>query len=92
VQPAHNGQVGIHGLNWDGGSRNQFRACDLQGNRLGSMDKHNMRAPWNNPAEGQYLPMPQGAVVVEHSIFCGKDDGLTFHINPADLPRFIAAQ
>lgn len=84
-------EVGLFGLNWCEGSRNQFRTCDLTGKALGSADKWNMTAPWANAAEGKHVPIPAGAVVVEHTIFQGRDCGLTLHVNPADMPLLLPA-
>jgi len=87
VQPATS--VMLHSLNWDGGSRSQYRTCSTDGAPIGSADRYNAMAPWANPAEGQNIPVPQGAVVVRHSIFSGKDAGLTIYINPADMPAWL---
>lgn len=81
--------VMLHDLNWSGGSRSQYRACSLDGQFAGSADKHNATAPWENKAEGQSVEIPRGACLVRHSIFCGKDTGLTFYINPEDMPRLL---
>jgi hypothetical protein len=83
--------VTLHDLNWSGGSRSQYRTCTLAGEPIGSADKHNQVAPWNQTAEGQTVPVPQGAVCVRHSMFCGKDMGLSFYVNPADMPRLLTA-
>lgn len=82
-------KVHITGLNWSGGSRSQYRSCTIDGRPLGSMDHHNQVAPWDQTAEGQSCPIPPGAVVVEHSIFCGKDSGLTIYVHPNDMPKFL---
>jgi hypothetical protein len=84
-------EVTLFDLNWSGGSRSQYRTCTLAGEPIGSADKHNQVAPWNQTAEGQTVPVPQGAVCVRHSMFCGKDMGLTFYVHPADMPRLLTA-
>lgn len=84
-------QVTLYNLNWDGGSRSQYRTCTLTGQRVGSADKWNAVAPWVNVAEGKTLDIPQGCAVVEHAYFCGKDCGLTIYLNPADLPKQLTA-
>jgi hypothetical protein len=76
-------------LNWSGGTRSQYRAVTLDGFPVGNTDKYNQVAPWNNPAEGQVVPIPQGIVVVEHVLFCGKDLGLKVWANPADMPKLL---
>lgn len=84
-------KVGLYDLNWSGGTRNQYRACTVTGHSTGGSDRYNAMAPWNNPAEGAMLPVPIGCVVVRHGMFCGKDLGLTVYVNPADMPRLLAA-
>jgi len=83
--------VTLYGLNWDGGSRNQFRACTIAGEVTGGSDAYNAQSPWRNQGEGKTLSIPQGFVVVEHTIFCGKDCGLRVYVNPADMPRWLPA-
>ncbi len=84
--------VSLYDLNWSGGSRNQYRTCTIDGQPMGSADRFNAMAPWDNVAEGKSLPIPQGFVCVEHSIFCGKDTGLTVYVNPADMPRYLPSK
>jgi hypothetical protein len=40
-------------------------------------------------AEGATIAIPPGAVMVRHSIFRGRDMGLTIYIHPADVTRAI---
>lgn len=84
-------QVTLTDLNWSGGSRSQYRTCTLGGNYIGGADKYNAQAPWAHQAENATVPIPPGAVVVRHTLFCGKDLGLTVYVNPADMPRLIPA-
>jgi hypothetical protein len=82
--------VYLAGLNWSGGSRSQYRACTLDGTRTGGADGYNQRHPLNNrQVEGAQLPIPPGHVVVEHTLFCGKDIGIRIHTNPVDLPQLL---
>ena len=84
-------KVHIHGLNWDGGSRNRYRGCTLSGESTGSLDKYNRCAPWSNPAEGQTVELVPGVALVKHSIFCGHDTGLRIYVHPDSIPRLLAA-
>ena len=81
--------VTISNLNWGGGTRSQYRACTLSGQPTGNADAANQTAPWNNPVEGKPVQIPTGHVLVEHSIFCGKDAGLTIYVHPQDMPRYL---
>jgi hypothetical protein len=84
--------VSLQDLNWSGGSRTQYRACTLDGQPTGNSNKYHAMAPWDSrQVEGQSLPVPSGFAVVRHTIFCGKDLGLTVTINPADMPRLLPA-
>jgi len=83
--------VCFHDLNWSGGSRNQYalvRLSDLSG---GCAAELNSPAPWNNPTEGASVPMSAGFVVVRHSMFCGKDTGITVHAHPDDIAKILPA-
>jgi hypothetical protein len=76
-------------LNWSGGSRYQYRGATLSGQSTGSLDKHNATAPWDKPVGSFDVPIPAGACVVEHVMFCGKDLGLRIYVNPVDLARYL---
>ena len=81
--------VTLYDLNWSGGTRNQYHAATTAGKPIGNGQAFNAAAPWKNNAEGETITIPPGAIVAEHSIFCGKDCGITFYINPADMPRLL---
>jgi hypothetical protein len=82
----------LQDLNWSGGSRSQYRACTLDGRALGTSAEYHTYAPWDNrQVEGQSVPIPPGSVMVRHSIFCGKDTGLTITCHPDDMPKLLPA-
>ena len=66
---------------WDGGSRTYVKAVDLATGRVGepSAMVHN---PMNGAAHAQF-EIPAGVALIEHSVFCGKDCGLTFVVGEA---------
>ena len=72
----------VHDLNWGDGTRNQYAACTLDGKAIGDSEVWNMCAPWHNAMEGKSCPIPSGVVVATWSIFCGRDMGITFYVNP----------
>ena len=78
------GKVTFSDTNWGGGSRNYYVSLSSDGRKRGLM----VPAPWVNPIEGQTVQIPEGFVVVEHTIFCGKDCGVTIHfpMSAAALP------
>ena len=81
------GHLLFHDLNWGGGTRNQYYAVPLA--KDGMANALPSAPPWNNPIEGKIIDIPQGWVVCEHSIFCGKDTGITIHANPQDLIEML---
>jgi len=82
--------VGNHQGYWDGGSRDVFHVIrTVDGARLGLSDVS--QHPGNvQPGSVTYRVDP-GYVVVEHSMFCGKDAGLRFYVNPADAVAMLPA-
>jgi len=79
-------------LNWSGGTRSEYRACTLDGQLTGSMDKYHTLAPWDpRQVEGATVPLPQGHVVVRGGHFCGKESLLALYVHPADIARISKA-
>lgn len=77
----------IGDTNWGGGTRNKYVLV-----KLGSdFERQAFPAfsPWANPIEGERFPMRQGFALIEHSIFCGKDCGVTIYAHPADETKAI---
>jgi len=73
---------------WSGGSRDTFRFVQLStGDAIAASD--NMSAPWDASRKDQHITLKPGFAVVEHSLFSGKDMGLTFYVHPDEygLPR-----
>jgi hypothetical protein len=68
---------------WDGGSRDIYMV--VQNN---SVFAPPTIAPFGRESAPDYAPVP-GAVLVEHSIFMGKDVGCTIYLHPED-PRLAA--
>jgi hypothetical protein len=72
---------------WSGGSRDSYRAVLLATGdaiQLGSRS-----APWDPTREDKVIKMSPDIAIVRHSMFLGKDMGLTFFIHPANAPKFI---
>ena len=66
---------------WDGGSKSSYAVIDLNLLKvLHAPDSH----PFFDRLTGvDSFDIPEGYAVVEHSIFCGRDMGLTIHIPDA---------
>ena len=88
----HHGSVTLSDLNWSGGTRKEYRACTIDGLEIPAKHDFHSAAPWNNKFEGMKVEIPQGCVIVEGGYFCGKQSILYLHINPLDLPKYIAAE
>jgi hypothetical protein len=72
---------------WSEGSRDYVRAFDLASGKIADT----MRLSGNpfTPEAHARVEIPEGVVFVEHSIFCGKDRGVTIYVNPANMPKFL---
>jgi len=80
-------KVYFYDTNWGGGSRNTYVAVRSDGKSA----KLNVPAPWVNIVEGTSVELPADVLIVEHSIFCGKDCGITIYANPVHLPKWLNA-
>ena len=73
----YNHPIGLD-LNWSGGSRDQAVLIDF----ANGSSRH-LRAPSPFSREGhEPTAVPVGSILVVHSIFMGKDAGITFYVNP----------
>lgn|SRR3990167_4216189 len=73
--------------NWSGGTRNSYAAVRADG----EISHLAVPAPWVNPVEGMTVEIPVDVLVVKHSIFCGKDCGITIYAHPTHLPKWLPA-
>lgn len=84
------GQVHIpsHAGLWDGGSRTTYSVIDINtGKSLPASDNHS--APWDRDRKDLTVKVGQNIAVVSHSIFCGKDMGLTFYLSAEDVAPLL---
>ena len=73
---------------WDGGSRSYFRFVNLMTLEISS--QVSAQSAFDKPISGaEAVTLPVGFACVEHSIFCGKDSGLTFHIRPENAAKLL---
>lgn len=76
--------------NWNGGSRDTYRLVELAtGREMPASD--NNGAPWDRSRKDREIILQPGFAVVEHSIFCGKDMGLTFYVHPDNAAKLLPA-
>jgi len=71
---------------WDGGSRDQFVVLQLGTNATKAIPQNGTMF---DRVSVDDVDIPVGFVIVEHSIFCGKDLGITFHVNPETAIGFL---
>lgn len=72
---------------WDGGSRDYFVFVDLSTMRAAEVPTQSAFDPKINGA--QSVKLPDGFACVEHSIFCGKDAGITIMIGSANAAPLL---
>jgi hypothetical protein len=74
---------------WDGGSRDTYTLIDLA-TGYEAVASDNVSAPWDARADRKIVLRP-GFAVVEHSMFQGKDLGLTFYLLAENAAALLPA-
>jgi hypothetical protein len=83
-------EVELQGGYWDGGSRSSWAAVRLNdgaAKQLPHWDPPQFGGPQGTPK----VTLEPGFVIAEHSIFQGKDMGITFYVHPSDAPYYLTA-
>src|SRR5208282_5018879 len=75
---------------WGGGSRDTYRFVELATGRS-VPSPCQQSAPWSQERQEFNSPLPAGIAMVEHSMFCGKDMGLTFYVHPDSAAKLLPA-
>jgi len=75
---------------WSGGTRSSFNAVSLLDGRSVPFPGQDS-APWNQSRRDQEVNLVPGVVIVESSMFCGKDMGLRFYVHPANAAALLPA-
>ena len=75
--------------NWSGGSRDYFALISLS--TLQTLPIPQNGTPFDGKGSGGLVlsALPEGAALVEHTIFSGKDLGVTVYVNSADLAPLL---
>lgn len=81
-------KVSLSGAYWDGGSRNEYRAVNMDTGEILPADGK-LQNPFTPGYAVPTVEIPPRVCVVEHTIFCGKDLGITFHVNPSDYQNLL---
>lgn len=81
------GSLTLYNTNWGGGSRNYYTAYNYENGKFAPLANY---SPWFNPAEGSTVVIPPFCCVIEHSIFCGHDCGITIYLSKTEEQKLIA--
>lgn len=74
---------------WDGGSRSYYAFYSLVNGKCSVVESNH---PLFEAGKPYYLEkLPERVLLVEHSIFCGKDHGITIYANESDLAPMLPA-
>lgn len=81
--------VTLHNTYWSGGTRSTYSAVDLNTGQKVSIATDSAPVIFGLDYDGQQITLKPGYAIIEHSMFCGKDMGLTFHIHPDNAGKFL---
>ncbi len=68
---------------WDGGSRHSYYCFNMNGHPVPVVIQ-NAPLPFYDGPSAQYIPSPD-RFIIDHSIFSGKDMGLTIYLHPQSV-------
>lgn len=70
---------------WDEGSRDTFALVNLNAGTVGHMESNHPFFEAQRSPIGNKFILPPMCILVMHSIFMGKDSGLTIYVNLSDI-------
>jgi hypothetical protein len=74
---------------WDSGSRDTYTVVQFETGR--TLEPMRNQAPWDWSRRDIEVKLEPGIAVIEHSISCGKDYGLTFYVHPDNATKLLPA-
>lgn len=74
---------------WADGSRDEVKAYSLVDGQVAETLQAASN-PMNGAAHAE-LEIPAGVLLVEHSVFCGQDAGVTIYVHPSNLRGLLPA-
>jgi hypothetical protein len=85
-------EVSEHPINcasyWDGGSRDYFVFVNLATGEVSQQVP--VQSAFDKKLSGaDAVELPVGFACIEHSIFCGKDIGITIHVRPENAAKLL---
>lgn len=75
---------------WSGGTRELYHAIDLSTGAQVIIPGQDS-IPWNGARRDRTIRIQPGFALVTHSMFCGKDMGLTFYVHPDNAAKLLPA-
>ena len=77
---------------WDGGTRHEYVFYNLATKQSHHVATNHPFFESSNPRDTP-ADLPKNVIIVEHHLFCGKDLGITFHVNIPDeeIPKMLNA-
>lgn len=76
---------------WSGGTRDSYVIVRLADGAELPAPVHQGLHPDDKARRDTPIKLEPGIAVVRHTIFCGKDHGLTFYVHPADAAQLLPA-
>jgi hypothetical protein len=73
---------------WSGGSRDTYSAINFSTGEIVPFPGQ-QSAPWDSSRADRKVTLEPGFAVVEHTIFSGKDLGLTFYLHPDNATKLL---
>lgn len=74
---------------WDGGSKTSYVFYSVDTGFTVPVESNHPMFESKNPNELHELP--KGIILIAHSLFRGKDMGITFYVNALDVPPYLEA-
>ncbi len=74
---------------WSGGSRETYRVVRLADGA--EIEPLRDQSPWDRARRDISVTLEPGIAVICHSMFCGKDHGLTFYVHPSNAAQLLPA-
>ncbi len=79
----------FYGNYWDGGSRNEYIIVDLDKQVQCSIPTSHPAFEADTAKALENVHPQAGFCIVKHSIFCGKDMGITFYLHPDNAAKLL---
>lgn len=77
---------------WSGGTRSTYTAMQLSTGERVAIARNSAPSIFGTDYDGTNFPLKPDIAIVEHSIFCGKDMGLTFYVHPDNAAKLLPDQ